>query len=173
VGGGTPIPIGNGLEVDTTNMMIIATGAFGWCEWSGRRAPNTGDLVEAGVIRELAERLHPICLPPLSTADLIGLFRARPDLPALQAMYADLGYGLEVSDGALGRVAWAVTVGLGGIGPRGGMGLITHAVMRRLADLLRTAAPPGTRIVLAPDDIALPLRDEDEPNPWASGPERT
>jgi hypothetical protein len=161
IGGGTPVHFhtdGGHKEIDTSKMLIVLTDAFADCDWTGRRPPTTGDLIRAGIIPELADRVgQSIQLPPRSVQDLVALFKApRDGLLPIRETYAKLGYTLEIADAAYGMVAYAVASEGSGIGPRSGMTLLVQAARRRLIPLLRSGAPAGTTVVITPDDVQMP-----------------
>jgi hypothetical protein len=167
IGGGTPVHFhtdGGHKQIDTSKMLIVLTDAFADCDWTGRRPPTTGDLIRAGIIPELAERVgQSIQLRPRSVQDLVALFKARRDgLLAIQEVYAKLGYTLEIADTAYGMVAYAVASEDSGIGPRSGMTLLVQAARRRLIPLLHSGAPAGTTVILTPDDVPMPPPGDEE-----------
>lgn len=155
--GGTPIAAGEGsLVVDTRRMLIVCTGAFSDAAWADERAPSTQDLVQYGLIRELAERLrNRIFLPPRTAAELAEVLRRSDESveTVVGPLAAELGIELRVLPSAYRVVARMVVAGQGGMGLRSGNQVLVAAGHR---SLLRALGENGNPIALVtPDDLDL------------------
>jgi hypothetical protein len=147
---------------ETARILVLCTAAFSDAPWGNVRAPTTRDLVGIRFMREFAERITTaLYLSFRRSHQLVEVFLARPEIPALTRAYRECGgYQLLVSPAALHYVARLVTSSPDSLGPRSGMALLTDAVQRRLIAALKAELPPGERVVIAPDDIEPPPNDE-------------
>lgn len=159
--GTTPITLDeSGHQVSTRRMLVICAGAFSDSEWGCLRPPTTQDLVEYGLIRELAERLRDRVFLPRRTADeLSELLRLSDESveTAFGPLVRQLGFELRVVPSAYRIVARMIAEERGGLGPRSGNQLLVSAAQRALLRALRDEgqSADGT-ITVTPDDIDLP-----------------
>lgn len=158
--GTTPITLDeSGIQVSTRRMLVICAGAFSDSEWGCLRPPTTQDLVEYGLIRELAERLRDRVFLPRRTADeLSELLRLSDESveSALGPLVRRLGFELRVLPSAYRIVARMIAEERGGLGPRSGNQLLVSAAQRALLRALRDERQSaGGTITVTPDDIDL------------------
>jgi DNA polymerase III delta prime subunit len=180
LGTGTPITFASNsyrdgdLQVSTDRMLIVATGSFSDSRWTA--APTTEDLLAAGIIHEIAERItQRIHLPPLAYPQLLSLLVAGRDsaMATLEASFQEIGYSLEVSRDAYYLAATVVLEQWGGAGFRSGNALLVNAARRRLIHALEEDLPHGSVVRVEADDLDLPRRrlDVSDAEPWRSGGE--
>jgi hypothetical protein len=142
-------------QVETSGLLIIATGAFG-----GRfthQPPTTQDLVRYGWIPELAARWgERMCMPVPDLRQMVSLLRGseRSVGARLGPLLASLGLEVIVSESAL---AYAASAWLSGGGDfRSAAELLLATARARIIDALETGSTEP--IVIAPDDLRVPRR---------------
>lgn len=157
--GKTPIVADEGsLIVRAAGILMICAGAFSDAPWASERAPTTADLVQYGLLRELAERLRDrIFLPPRSIGQLTRLLQQSDESveAVVGPLAAELGIELRVLPSAYAVVARMVAEERGGLGPRSGSQLLVAAGQRALLRALEEDSDPVA--LVTPDDIDLLL----------------
>jgi hypothetical protein len=162
------------LQVSTDRMLIVAKGSFSDRGWTS--APTTEDLIGAGIIPAIGERItQRIHLPPLAYPQLLSLLVARPgqrDGDAGCFLYGDRLLAGGVTRCVLPRRHG----GAGAVGPSGvsvGQRLAVSAARRRLIHALEEDLPYGSVVRVEADDLDLPRCRLDAPDaePWRSGGE--
>ena len=150
----------------------ISADCYGGVSWSGRGAlvvaelelselppgtPDVDDLVQWGMLRQLAEALAAaswIHVRPPTPTDTVAAVR-RGTVP-LVALFRRWGYELSVTDQVVAYVCRAVTEGPYSGGPAAALAWIEAACERMLLRLIDDGAPHGEPAVLAVDDLTLP-----------------
>lgn len=150
----------------------ISADGYGGVSWSARGAlvvadlelnglppgtPDVDDLVQWGMLRQLAEALGAaswIHLRPPTPTDTVAAVR-RGTVP-LVALFRRWGYELSVTDQVVAYVCRAVTEGPYSGGPAAALAWIEAACERMLLRLIDDGAPHGEPAVLAVDDLTLP-----------------
>lgn len=169
VWGGTPIDFSSraagappyDLRCRTDQWIVIAAGAFADADWAqAGRAPTDAELVSYGMLPELAARLTTrLTLPARGATEIARLMRASSDgIDAIAMVCSRYGLELEVTDGAIARVAAAVAAGEHGLTLRVGTQILVDAVNRVLVRALQERWPVGSAIQIAPDDLTFPVR---------------
>lgn len=133
--------------------VVIAAGVFDDLEVP---RPSAGDLINWGLVPELAERLARgliLRLDPLSAPELIAALRM--ELEPVENLFHRFGHRLVISDAALGYVAQLIVSGTYDAGLRAAAGWIEESAQRMLVRLL-TRHAESTRLVLGPDDVVVP-----------------
>jgi hypothetical protein len=157
--GKSPIVTNEGsLTVRTSRILMICAGAFSDAAWSLQRAPTTTDLVQYGLIRELAERLRDRILLPARNAEQLVQLLQRSDESVeavIGPLAAELGIELRVLPSAYAIVARMVAEERGGLGPRSGNQLLVAAGQRALLRALADDSEPVA--LVTPDDVDLLL----------------
>jgi len=155
--GGTPIVGGAGsLVVDTSKMLIVCAGAFSDAPWAEVRAPTTADLVEYGLIRELAERLRDrVFLPPRTVHELVQVMQHSDESvdAVVSPLARELGIELRVLKSTYVVVARMIAEERGGMGLRSGHQVLVTAAQRAILRALEEGGDPVA--IVTPDDIDL------------------
>jgi len=125
-------------------------------EFQGLRSamPGVEDLVDWGVIPELARHLGTsamLRLSALRSADIVHLLRRL--VGEFTDAFRVFGYTLLVSEEAIRYVGEHMPED-GGV--QGALALLAATAHGGLARLVQDSAPPGSRYILAPDDIRIP-----------------
>ena len=134
--------------------LVICCGEF-----PGLHSASAGDLTDWGLLPELAHRLAEglvLRLATLSRSDVVAILRRRTG--DLAGPFLSYGYRLDVSEEALLFVADRAALGDQGPSPKAPLAWLRDASERILVSMLTAAEPPGSRRVLAPDDLLLPPR---------------
>jgi hypothetical protein len=158
--GGTTPTVGEfGEPVDTSRLLVLATGAFSDAKWAnGAQIPTPADLVRYGLLSEVVDRFSEIiALPPASVTDLSAIYQHEETgaLAGIRNLYEALGYDLEVAPEAYRYAAQSALEGGRAVGPRAGAGWIEAAAKRLLSRALREGRVPGP-LMLTPDEIQIP-----------------
>lgn len=167
--GGTPIRFSSGeknkaqfdLEVRTDRWIVLACGSFPGADFTSEgREPTDAELIKWGMTPELASRLTTrVAMAARSADEIDELLRESDDgIRAARRVCERLGYPLKVTESAVARVARAIADGVGGLTLRVGAQLLVTAANRALIEALEEGAPQGTQLLVAPDDVPLPLR---------------
>lgn len=155
--GREPVPLSSGKMLDTSRYTVLVTAAFASQPWStSGRPPTTAELLGAGVIAELADRLETrIAVPPHTSATLAHLYRRQlsGEFRAVRSLARSLGYRLRIAPETYHYVAEAA-VAFGG-GPREGRGWLEAACHRVVSRALEAGRRPGV-LVVCPDDLQPP-----------------
>lgn len=155
--GGTPIVASEGnLVVNTSRVLVVCAGAFSDAPWADERVPTTTDLVEYGIIRELAERLrNRVFLPPRTVGELAEVMQRSDECvqAVLGPLARELGIDLQVLPSAYVVVARMIAEERGGMGLRTGNQLLVTAAQRAILRALKREEDGDPIALVTPDDI--------------------
>lgn len=134
--------------------LVVATGVF---HGLPTPSPSPVDLHDWGMLKELAERFAAGTILHLShpTGRRMTAVLERSLMP-LTEVVTRFGYELHVDPASLTYLTNALAEQQHDLGPRAGIGVLRGAVEALLLRLLDEDAPPGTRIIVAPDDLRVP-----------------
>jgi hypothetical protein len=156
--GREPVPLSGGQMLDTSRYTVLVTGAFATQPWSASgRPPTTAELLAAGIIAELADRLDTrIAVPSHTASTLAQLYRRQlhREFKAVRSLARRLGYRLRIVPETYRYVAEAAAVRAAG--PREGRGWLEAACHAAVSRALEEGRRPGV-LVVSPDDVLLPL----------------
>jgi ATP-dependent protease Clp ATPase subunit len=169
--GREPIQLPGGGVLETAGLTVIVTGAFSDEWWSGSgRPPTTAQLLEAGLISEICDRLETrLCLRHHSARTLAKLYarQMRTEFRGVRDLCTRVGFELRIARQTYTYVATAAAQRAAG--PREGRAWIEQAVHTALARALEARRRPGV-LRVTPDDVQLPpsgdahpRRDRDHP----------
>jgi SpoVK/Ycf46/Vps4 family AAA+-type ATPase len=169
--GREPIQLPGGGVLETAGLTVIATGAFAEEPWSSSgHPPSTADLMDAGIIAELADRLETrIALPHHSARTLTRLYarQMRSEFRGVRDLCTRLGFELRIARETYAYVATAAAERAAG--PREGRAWIEQAVHAALARALEARRRPGI-LRVTPDDVCMPAPSDGPPKRDGSGP---
>ncbi len=171
--GREPVPLSSGKMLDTSRYTVLVTGAFASQPWStSGRSPTTAELLGAGVIAELADRLeYRIAVPPHTAVTLACLYRRQlhEEFKAVRSLARRLGYRLRIATETYSYVAAAAAARRAG--PREGRGWLEAACHAVISRALEEGRKPGG-LVVSPDDVHLQAPHEppsrDGGDAWAA-----
>lgn len=157
-GGAIPVSEGRdgGFVWHSRKALVITSAGF---DGVTARRPDASDLASWGLLEALAVSLATATIinldPPTAPEVEAAVWR---EVERVAAQFAWFGYRLRVTEEAVTYAVRSVTVGPYEGGAAAAASCIAEAADRALVRMLEEGATPGSRWVVARDDITLPDR---------------